>query len=265
MNAWNSALVTGASGGIGEALARRLASQGADLLLVARRRDDLDRIAAELRAAHNVVVDVLTADLTTSEGIQSVERRISERVPDVVVNNAGFGIVGPFHTTDAAKVDGMVRLNVLALTRLSHVAIAAMVERGSGAVVNVGSVAGYNPGPNLAVYNATKSFVISLTEALAEELRGTGVQVQVLCPGLTRTGFQEVAGDVGDSLPGFLWQDPDEVAGACLAGLRRGDVVVIPGVHNKAFVAGTQLLPASARRRLAGISMRARGRDRSPV
>ena len=265
MNAWNSALVTGASGGIGEALARRLASQGADLVLVARRTDDLDRIAGELRSAHNVGVEVLTADLTTDDGIASVEQRITEHVPDVVVNNAGFGIVGPFHTTDAANVDGMVRLNVLALTRLSHVAIGAMLERGSGAIVNVGSVAGYNPGPNLAVYNATKSYVISLTDALAEELRGTGVQVQALCPGLTRTGFQDVAGDVGDALPDFMWQDPDDVASACLAGLRKRDVIVIPGVHNKAFVAGTQLLPQAVRRRLAGITMRARGRDRSPV
>lgn len=262
---WSSSIVTGASGGIGEALARRLAAQGSDLVLVARRRDDLDRIAGELRSVHGIEVDVLTADLTTDGGIESVEACIADRRPDLLVNNAGFGIVGPFAETDVAKLDGMVRLNVLALTRLARSALGMMVPRGSGAVVNVGSVAGYNPGPNLAVYNATKSFVISLTEALAEELRGTGVHVQALCPGLTRTGFQDVAGDVGDSLPAFLWQDPAEVADACLAGLRRDDVIVIPGMHNKAFVAGTSMLPSTVRRRLAGFTMRARGRDRSPV
>jgi len=257
--------VTGASGGIGEALARRLAAQGSDLVLVARRREDLERVAGELRSTHGIEVEVLAADLTTDDGIASVEQRIADRCPDLLVNNAGFGIVGPFATADVDKIDGMVRLNVLALTRLARAALAPMVERGSGAVVNLGSVAGYNPGPNLAVYNATKAFVVSLTDALAEEVRGTGVQVQSLCPGLTRTGFQDVAGDVGDALPSFLWQDPDAVAGACLDGLRKRDVVVIPGMHNKAFVAGTQLLPPSVRRRLAGVTMRARGRDRSPV
>ena len=234
-------------------------------MLVARRRDDLERVAGELRSSHGIEVEVLTADLTTDEGIDAVERSIVDRCPDLLVNNAGFGIVGPFSAAKPDAVDGMVRLNVLALTRLARAALAGMVERGSGAVVNVGSVAGYNPGPNLAVYSASKAYVVSFTEALAEELRDTGVHVQVLCPGLTRTGFQEVAGDVGEALPSFLWQGPDAVASACLAGLERGQVVVIPGVHNKVFVAGTSALPSSVRRRLAGFTMRARGRDRSPV
>jgi len=265
LTAWNVSVVTGASGGIGEALARRLAAQGSDLVLVARRREDLDRVAAELRERHGITVDVLTADLTADDGIAAVEACIRERRPDLVVNNAGFGIVGPFADSEVEQVDGMVRLNVLALTRLARAAVATMVERGSGAVVNVGSIAGEIAGPNLAVYAGTKAYVRVFTESLAEELRGTGVHVQALLPGVTRTGFQEVAGDVGGSLPSFLWQDADEVAAACLAGLRRRQVVTVSGVHNKAFVAGVTLLPGSLARRIAGLASRARGRDRSPV
>ena len=265
MNAWNSALVTGASGGIGEALARRLAAQGADLVLVARRRDDLDRVAGELRAEHNVAVEVLTADLTSDDGIEAVEARLAEDVPDVLVNNAGFGIVGPFVEGDLGHLDGMIRLNVLALTRLARAALPPMVARGSGAVVNVGSIAGEIAGPNLAVYSATKAYVRLFTESIAEELRGSGVRVQALLPGITRTGFQEVAGDVGSTLPDFLWQDADDVAAACLAGLRRGEVITVSGLQNKAFVAGAAALPSRLARRLAGITSRARGRDRSPV
>ncbi|HYD10824.1 MAG TPA: SDR family NAD(P)-dependent oxidoreductase, partial [Acidimicrobiales bacterium] len=160
---------------------------------------------------------------------------------------------------------GMVRLNVLALTRLTRAALGVMTERGSGAIVNVGSIAGAIAGPNLAVYAATKAYVGLFTESLAEELRGSGVHVQALLPGVTRTGFQEAAGDVGNELPSFLWQEADAVADACLAGLRRGRTVVVSGVHNKAFVAAASVLPSSLARRVAGIASRARGRDKTVV
>jgi short-subunit dehydrogenase len=256
---WVRVLVTGASGGIGESFARQLAAQGADVVLVARRADALERLAAELRERNGVACEVLPADLTTDEGVEAVEARVGDL--DLLVNNAGYGIAERVADVDPAHVDGMIRLNVLALARLTRAALPGMIARGHGGIVNVSSVAGFLPSPSFATYNATKAFVTMFTESLAIELQGTGVRVQALCPGLTRTGFQAVAGETGtDGLPDAVWQTPEEVVAASLAGLRHNNVLVVPGVHNKALVAGSSVLPNRVKRVLAAAVMKRRGR-----
>jgi short-subunit dehydrogenase len=248
-----TALVTGASSGIGEAFARLLAERGHDLVLVARDESRLDALAKELRDAHGAGADVLPADLTAPAQLDTVEDRCRDGAApiDVLVNNAGFGTFGAFHTLD---VDGEVRevqLNVTALVRLTHAAAGAMVSRGSGGILNVSSLAGYQPGPMNATYAATKAFVTSFTEAVHEELVGTGVSVTVLCPGFTRTGFQETASVPASRVPGFMWQEADEVARAGLDALAKNRAVAVPGPLNKTLSAFTQLTPRPITRRMA--------------
>jgi short-subunit dehydrogenase len=256
---WGRAMVTGASSGIGEAFARRLAAQGTDLVLVARREDALQRLATELTTAHGVAVEVLAVDLGSDLGLHAAEARTGD--VDLLVNNAGFGIAERLTSVDADQVSDMIRLNVLAVARLTHAALPGMLERDRGAIVNVSSVAGFSPSPSFATYNGTKAFVTMFTEALALELDGTKVKVQALCPGLTHTGFQAVSGETGmDGMPGFMWQQPDEVAHASLDALRGGKVVFTPGLPNKAFVTAVSILPRALLRRVAGVMMRRRGR-----
>lgn len=251
--------MTGASGGIGEAYARKLAAQGTDLVLVARSGDALERLAAELRHGSSVQCEVLPADLTTDLGIHAVEERVGD--VDLLVNNAGYGISEHLADVDPDDIEGMIRLNVLALARLTRAALPPMLARNHGAIVNVSSVAGFQPSPSFATYNATKAFVTMFTEALSLEVKGTGVRVQALCPGLTRTNFQARAGETGTSdLPNLMWQTAEEVVDASLAGLRRGSVIVVPGIHNKVLVTGSSMLPNGIKRRLAGAVMKRRGR-----
>jgi short-subunit dehydrogenase len=256
---WQRALVTGASSGIGEAYARRLAALGTDVVLVARRGDTLRTLAEELQARHGVRCEAMAADLGADDGIAAVAAALGD--VDLLVNNAGYGISERLARTDPSDVDGMIRLNVLAVARLTRAALPGMVERGRGAVVNVSSVAGFQPSPSFATYNATKAFVTMFTECLSIEVKGTGVQVQALCPGLTRTGFQAVAGETGtDGLPGALWQTADEVVAASLAGLRRNKVLVVSGAPNKALIGVSSVLPHGVKRRVAAFVMERRGR-----
>lgn len=251
------AVVTGASAGIGQAFAERLAREAWDLLLVARRRDRLDELAAKLREAHERRVEVLAADLTVPEGLHAVEQRIAaEPTLELLVNNAGFGTSGAFAELDRDAEEQELRLNVVALVRLTHAALEGFRERGHGTVLNVSSLAGFQPAPFNATYAATKAFVNSFTQALHEELRGTGVRMQLLCPGFTRTEFQEVAGVRTDEVPGFAWMEPEAVVAASLEGLRRGELVVIPGTGNKVMGAVLRALPAAAARRLGAAILR---------
>lgn len=249
------ALVTGASTGIGAAFAERLARDGYDLLIVARNQSRLEELATRLREANGVEVEVVPADLTESTAVTGIIERIrSDGRLELVVNNAGFGTKGKFHELDPAREDEQVRLNVLALHRLSGAALPRMVERDRGGVINVASLAGLLPSPYFATYAATKSFVIAFTEALAEELADTNVRVQVLCPGFTRTEFQERAGVDANAIPSVAWMMPDAVVDASLASLRKGEVVCIPGVGNKAFTAVSNLLPRTVVRRISGMA-----------
>jgi short-subunit dehydrogenase len=252
------ALVTGASSGIGEHLARRLAERGHDLVLVARDESRLDALAKELETAHDATAQVLPADLTDAGQLQVVEDRCRDaNAPiDLLVNNAGFGTFGSFHTLDLETEVRVVQLNVVALVRLTHVAASEMVPRGSGGILNVSSLAGLQPGPMNATYGATKAFVTSFTQAVHEELKDTGVAVTVLCPGFTRTGFQEAANAPASDVPGFMWQEADEVALAGLDGLARNHAVVTPGVVNKTLGAFSEVFPHAVTRRIAGAVIR---------
>jgi len=257
------AVVTGASAGIGRAFAERLVRDAWDLVLVARRRERLDALAAQLREAHGRRVEVLVADLSDETGLRLVEERIAkEPTLELLVNNAGFGTSGPFVDRDRQGESQEVRLNVLALLRLTHAALEAFRGRGHGSVINVSSLAGFQPAPYNATYAATKAFVNSFTQAIAEELRGTGLRLQLLCPGFTRTEFQEVAGVRSDEVPGFAWMEPDAVVEASLEGLRRGELIVIPGAGNKVMGALLRALPSAvARRAGAALLRRTLGRD----
>jgi len=238
------ALVTGASAGIGAAFAHQLAAEGTDLVLVARNAERLDAIAQALQAEHGIEVRVLRADLTTAEGRRLVgDAAADDDRLDLLVNNAGFGTAGRFATLDADAEEREIQLNVLALVRLTRAALPGMLARGGGAIINVSSLAGFQPGPFNATYGATKAYVNSFSEALAEEVRGSGVRVQVLCPGFTRTEFQERAGIDASRVPAFAWMTADEVAAESLRGLRGGSVVFVPGRANRATASFTGLLP----------------------
>jgi len=251
------AVVTGASAGIGRAFAERLAREAWDLVLVARRRERLEELATELRAAHARRVDVLIVDLGSSAGVRALEARIAdEPTLELLVNNAGFGTSGPFVELDRDAEEQETRLNVVALVRLTHAALEAFRRRGHGSVINVSSLAGFQPSPYTATYGATKAFVNSFTQAVSEELRDSGVRLQLLCPGFTRTEFQEVAGARTEEVPEFAWMEPEAVVDASLAGLRRGDLIVIPGAGNKLLGAVLRAVPSAAARRVGAALIR---------
>jgi short-subunit dehydrogenase len=250
-----NALVTGASTGIGRVFAERLARDQYDLVLVARDAGRLEELAKRLAAERGIEARVLAADLTEPAGLARVEAELGENPPDLLVNNAGFGTVGRFAELDLAGEESEVRLNVLALLRLTHVALRPMLERGHGGVINVSSLAGESAAPFNATYAATKAFVTSFTEALSEELRGSGVRVQALLPGFTRTEFQERAGIDPSSVPRIAWMEPEAVVDASLAALQRGQVVCIPGLGNRLLAPMQRLLPRALVRRAIGATL----------
>jgi hypothetical protein len=246
------ALVTGASAGIGAAFARRLAREHYDLIIVARVRERLEELAAELRAEHRGEVEVLPADLTDAPELHIVEKLVAGANLDLLVNNAGFGTVGAFAQLDVAKEEDEIRLNIVALMRLTRAALPGMIARHRGGIINVSSMAGLQPAPYNATYGATKAFVNSFTEALHEELRGTGVVVQALCPGFTRTEFQARAGIDVSNIPSFAWMTAEAVVDASLSALRSGELICIPGLANRALMTLTSAIPRSLTRRVAG-------------
>ena len=248
------ALVTGASAGIGREFAGQLAARGHDLVAVARDTARLEALAKELDAQHGAAVEVLAADLAAGEGIAAVEARLvdEQRPVDLLVNNAGFGTVGRFHELPISTEISEIGVNVVAVTRLTHAALPGMIERGRGGVINVASIAGYQPTPLNATYGATKAFVSSLSQAVHEELKGTGVNCMVLCPGFTRTEFQERAGIDSGDIPAFLWQDAETVVGLALGAFDKGRAVCVPGGLNRATAAFSGTAPMTVTRKVAG-------------
>jgi hypothetical protein len=226
------ALVTGASSGIGAALARRLCERGHDAVLVARRRDRLEDLAGELRERHGRRVEIISCDLSDAEARATLPEQIEHLgvEVDVLILAAGFGIVGPFVSQSRERITEMVRTNVEAVMALSHDLIPPMAARGSGAVLIVSSLAGNQPMPNLGAYGATKAAMTSFAQALHCELAASGVTVTALCPGAVRTEFAHVAGGLAAErrTPNMLIIDADECARAGLAGLHRGKRQVIP-------------------------------------
>src|SRR3954449_2582162 len=239
-----TALVTGASAGIGLELARILAREGHDLVLVARREATLKELADELKDRYGANSTVVAADLSDASAGERIEQALGETTIDVLVNNAGFGGVGQFVERSQDDDMRMVAVNVTALTDLSKRFLPGMVTRGRGRILNVASTAAFQPGPFMAVYYASKAYVLSLSEALAEECRGTGVTVTCLCPGVTTTEFQQVAGVENIALnTGPLAMSASAVAEAAYKGLRTGKRLVIPGMHNKIGVQSIRMSP----------------------
>jgi short-subunit dehydrogenase len=231
-------LITGASAGIGEAIARELASRSHGVILVARREERLRALAAELRSAHGVRVEVIPADLGDAPARERLANQVDELglEVEILVNNAGFGGAGDVAESDRERLVAMVQINCEALLDLQARYLPAMVERGRGAVINVASTAAFQPIPGSATYAATKAFVLSLSEAVHEELRGTGVTLTAVCPGPVRTEFTEVAGirAAEDQVPGFFWMSSETVAGSAVDAAEKGKRAVVPGLLNRA-------------------------------
>ena len=257
MATWDHALVTGASSGLGRTFATQLAEQGTDLVLVARREDELEELASNLRAAHDVDVEVLPADLVEPDERAKVEARLREDDDpvDLLVNNAGFGTIGPLVDQDVDTQGRMVELNVTTVVRLSHVAAWRMAQRGAGGILNVSSLSSFQPLPTMTTYAATKAAVSSFTEALHEEMLGTGVHVTNLCPGFTRTSFAAAAGveDTASQIPGVLWMEADPVCRAGLRGVRENRATVVPGLANRAVSSFVNSVPGLVKRKLGRI------------
>ena len=245
----NIALITGASAGLGVEFARQLSKRGHALVLAARRKDRLDDLAKALGNARAVAIDLSKANATATL-LADLEAN-GEQV-EILVNNAGFGLIGRFAELDAKRQRQMIDLNVATLTDLCRAIAPRLVGRKSGAILNVASTAAFQPGPNMAVYFATKAYVLSFTEALHEELKPHGVRVSCLCPGPTRTEFGEVAGFGGSGTFDRVAMDAPAVVAAGLRGLDRNRAVVVPGLVNKTVAASTRFAPRSVVRRIAG-------------
>lgn len=245
------ALVTGASMGIGEAFARALAGRGMNVILCARSADRLRSLAGELEQAHGVRAHAVAADLSRPGEAARAWREACAIGPiHLLVNNAGFGLRGAFHELAMDRQSEMVALNCTAVLELAHLALGEMRPRGTGGVINVASIVAFQPVPLMAAYAATKAFVLSLTESLAEENRESGVRVLALCPGPTPSGFQAVAGtNVKRGQPGYLL--PEQVVDSSLDALDAGEVRVVPGAVNRAAAVFGRLLPLGLATRIA--------------
>ena len=239
-------LITGPSAGLGAEFARQCAARGEELMLVARRRDRLEAIAAETGNAHVIAADLSEAD-SAARLVSEVER-LGFTV-DTLINNAGFGLAGRFAGLPRERQRAMIDLNIGTLTELAHLVLPAMLERRRGAILNVASTAAFQPGPHFAVYFATKAYVLSFTEALHQELKGSGVRVSALCPGPTATEFGGVAGFRTARFNRFA-ADAPSVVRAGLAGLDRNKAVMVPGLINKVGAQSSRLIPRAAMRRI---------------
>lgn len=241
------ALVTGASSGIGAAFAQRLASDGYDLIVVARRRDKLDELAQRLREDHQASVEVLVADLGKPDDLRTVEKRIAEdSALELLVNNAGFGGYMPFVQLDPDKAEELINLKVLAVTRLTRAALPGMLARGRGAVINVSSRLAFSASlsssqlPKRAVYAGANTYINAFTQLLYSELEGTGVQVQVLCPGVVETEFHERVGVDPHRYPAAIVMKPEDLVSASLAGLKLGEVICVPALEDTSLITQIQ-------------------------
>ena len=243
------AVVTGASGGIGLEFAKQLARAGYDLALVARSADKLQSVASQIKTEFGISAEAIALDLSMA----GAPHELLARVPacDVLINNAGFANTGKFAEIEEREIMEELALDVVALTQLTRLYLPRMLERRDGKILNVASTAAFAPGPTMAVYYASKAFVLSFSEALAAEVRGTGVTVTVLCPGATATGFQERAKVQSALLVRLGMADAGQVAKAGIDGMMRGKTLVVPGITNKLVAISPRIAP---RRLLVWIS-----------
>lgn len=247
-------LITGASSGIGKALASEFAKGGDDVVLVARSEGKLQELAEQIRNDYRVGATVLRSDLATTRGVDQLCDQLRERTihVDTLVNNAGFGALGKFAELPIDRQTDMLMLNVVALTRLTRALLPAMRQRGKGGVLNVGSIAAYQAGPNMSVYYASKAYVLSFTEGLREELAGTGLHVTCLQPGATKSNFGDDSGMGKLDMFSSSAMSSEAVAKAGYQGYCRNEDIVIPGWKNRLLVTSTGFLPRSAMRKLVG-------------
>jgi short-subunit dehydrogenase len=242
-------LITGASAGLGAEFARQCAARGERVVLVARRKERLEELAAEVVGAEIIVADLSEPGAGTKVVAEAMTRDLWIRT---LINNAGFGLIGQFERLSLARQLEMIDLNIRARTNLTYVVLNDMRLRGEGAILNVASTAAFQPGPKMAVYFATKAYVLSFTEALHEELKPHGIKVSCLCPGPTRTEFGEVAGFRGNNLFERVAMESPEVVRAGLKGLDRNRAVVVPGLPNKITAASSRFAPRPWVRKIAG-------------
>ena len=252
------ALITGPTSGLGLGFARQYAVDGHDLVLVARDVERLERLAAELRADTGVDVEVLPADLALAADRLKVADRLAVGVR-ILVNNAGFGTSGEFWSADPDVLQSQLDVNVTAVMHLTRAALPPMLASGAGSVINVASVAGLLPGRG-STYSASKAWVISFSEGLANGLGGTSVGVHALCPGFVRTEFHERAGIDMAGTPSFLWLEVDDVVRDCLSAVAKGEVVIVPGLQYKALTTAGRIVPRSLVRAATKVVGRGRGR-----
>jgi short-subunit dehydrogenase len=247
-----TALVTGATAGLGAEFARQLAADGHDLVLVARDTARLDAAQKQLSSDHGVTVEVLPADLTTDDGCTAVSERISDsqRPVDVLVNNAGFGMYQVFGSGALDAEERQLDLNVRAVMRLSHSAVRSMTGRGRGRIINVSSVAGFVPRGSNATYSAGKAWVTMFSEALSVQLRGSGVTVTAICPGFTRTEFHERANADMSKVPDRMWLEARDVVREGLADAFDGKPISVPSRQYRTLLRGVRLLPRPMLRRI---------------
>lgn len=252
------ALITGPTSGLGEGFARRYAVDGYDLVLVARDAVRLNTLAAELHDEAGAHVEVIRADLAEADDRAAVAERLRDGVR-VLVNNAGFGTSGEFWTADYGVLQSQLDVNVTAVMQLTHAALPSMLAAGEGTVLNVASVAGLLPGRG-STYSASKAWVVSFSEGLANGLGGTGVGVHALCPGFVRTEFHERAGIDMAGTAGFLWLEVDDVVRETMADIAKEKVVIIPGLQYKALTTGGRIVPRNVVRALTKVVGKGRGR-----
>ena len=239
------ALITGASEGIGRALAGTFAANGHDLVLTARRLPELRSLARELHGAHGTKTEVLPVDLAEAVSPEVLYQAVNERqlTIDILVNNAGFGLYGPFLEREAEAQQELIQVNVSALTQLTHLFARDMARRGHGRILNVASTVAFLPGPYMATYFASKAYVLGFSEALRDELAGSGVSVTCLCPGLTESGFHERAGLTKSRMMRLAMASAESVAEAGYQGCMAGRAVVLPSFRNKLVPVLAWLLP----------------------
>ena len=251
--ATNVALITGASSGIGAEFARQLAAGGMDVVLVARRADRLAEQCAAIEKNHKVRATVIAKDLSQSAAPAAVFAETESKGIEVdwLVNNAGFGTNGPFAELPLDREVEEINLNVTALVALARLYLPGMVTRGRGQIVNLGSVGSFVPTPYMAVYSATKAFILSFSEAIAGEVAGKGVGVLALCPGATKTEFQEVAG-VTDNVPEFTYMSAEAVVRQAIAAAKSGKRTLVPGLMNKIMIGSTRITPRKIMATIAG-------------
>jgi len=256
----STALVTGATSGIGLAFCRELAERGTDLVIVARHRARLENVSDELRARHSVNVEILAADLSKRAAVRRVADRVADRDRpiDLLVNNAGFGMSESFLRGELADEEAMLDVLCHAVLVLSHAGAGSMKDRGRGAIINVSSVAGFVP---ISTYGAAKAWCTVFTESLARELAGSGVSATALCPGFTHTEMHTRTGVDMSRLPKAMWLDADRLVRDCLDDVRAGKVISVPGLQYKVIAGIGQLMPHAVLRALSGRALSLRRAD----